>query len=153
MPEMAMEKWSFSELEALNAMTTVHANPMFFGKVMAMTRPKHAVAYHFQNDFDTLPAVMDAVQLVYDGPVDYAQDFMVWNVTKEGVRTRMAVTNPESYPTPSLVEKEIAAGADRYQTPDWIVEGFPEEVQTLTEQIYADFNKEHGTSFEFQLKK
>jgi len=152
-PEMAMDKWDFSELEALNAMTTVHANPMFFGKVMAMTRPKHAVAYHFQNDFDTLPLVMKAVESVYDGPVDYAQDFMVWNVTKEGVRTRMAVTNPESFPTPSLVEKEVAAGADRYQTPDWVVEGFPEEVQALTEQIYADFNKAHGTNFKFQLKK
>jgi len=27
-------------------------------------------------------------------------NFMVWNVTKEGVRTRMAVPNREAYPTP-----------------------------------------------------
>ena len=120
---------------------------------MAMTKPKHAVAYHFQNDFDTLPAVMKAVQQVYDGPVDYAQDFMVWNVTKEGVRTRMAVTNPESYPTPPLHEKKIEAGGERYQTPDWVIEGFPEEVNVIAEQIYADFNKQHGTDYKFQLKK
>ncbi|MEO2049742.1 MAG: hypothetical protein ABGX16_24545 [Pirellulales bacterium] len=62
MPEMAMDKWSFSAAEALNAMTTVHVNPSFFGKVMAMTKPKHAVAYHFQNDADTLPSVMNAVE-------------------------------------------------------------------------------------------
>ena len=60
-PEMAMAKWRFSKQEALNAVTTIHANPSFFGKVMAMTRPKHAVAYHFQNDADTLPLVMNAV--------------------------------------------------------------------------------------------
>ncbi|MHC4452636.1 MAG: guanitoxin biosynthesis MBL fold metallo-hydrolase GntH [Planctomycetota bacterium] len=153
MPDMAMSKWGFSGPEALNAMTTVHANPEFFGKVMALTRPKHAVAYHFQNDADTLPSVMNAVEKYYDGPVDYAQDFMVWNVTKQGVRTRMAVPNPEAYPTPSLVEKEIEAGADRYQTPDSVLAGWAVELNEITEKIYADFNKEHGTKFEFKLKK
>jgi ribonuclease Z len=97
--------------------------------------------------------MIDAVKQTYDGPVDFAQDFMVWNVTKEGVRTRMAVVNPESYPVPPLHEKEIAAGGDRYQTPDSVLAGWPEEVNPLVEQIYADFNKEHGTDFKFQLKK
>jgi ribonuclease Z len=152
-PNQAMEKWSFSKAEALNAVTTIHANPHFFGKVMAMTRPKHAVAYHFQNDADTLPIVMDAVQSLYDGPVDYAQDFMVWNITKEGVRTRMAVPNREAYPTPSLVEKKVAAGGERYQTPDMVLAGWPEELNGLTQKIYDDFNEEHGTKFEFHLKK
>jgi len=152
-PELAMSKWSFTEQEALNAVTTIHANPTFFGKVMAMTKPKHAVAYHFQNDADTLPVVMRAVEQVYDGPVDYAQDFMVWNVTKEGVRTRMAVPNPEAYPTPPLHEKKMASGGDRYQTPDSVLAGWPEEVDGVADKIYTDFNKEHGTNFKFQLKK
>jgi ribonuclease Z len=151
-PEQAMSKWGFSKQEAVNAVTTIHANATFFGKVMAMTRPKHAVAYHFQNDADTLPVVMKAVEQVYDGPVDYAQDFMVWNVTKEGVRTRMAVVNPEAYPTPPLREKTIAAG-ERYQTPDSVLEGWPQEFDDVAEQIYEEFNKKHGTDFKFQLKK
>ena len=152
-PELAMSKWSFTAPEALNAVTTIHANPVFFGKVMAMTKPKHAVAYHFQNDADTLPVVMRAVEQVYDGPVDYAQDFMVWNVTKEGVRTRMAVPNREAYPTPPLHEKKIAPGGDRYQTPDKVLAGWPEEMDAVTDKIYTDFNKEQGTDFKFQLKK
>ena len=152
MPDMAVKKWKFSGEEALNAMTTIHANPAFFAKAMAMTRPKHAVAYHFQNDFDTLPATIRTVEQIYDGPVDYAQDLMVWNVTKDGVRTRMAVPNPEYYPTPPLREKEIAAGGDRYMTPEWILDGFPDEVDAVAQQIYADFNQEHGTDYEFQLK-
>jgi len=152
-PELAMSKWSFSAPEALNAVTTIHANPVFFGKVMAMTKPKHAVAYHFQNDADTLPVVMRAVEQVYDGSVDYAQDFMVWNVTKEGVRTRMAVPNREAYPTPPLHEKKIAPGGDRYQTPDSVLAGWPEELNGVTDKIYTDFNKEQGTDFKFQLKK
>jgi ribonuclease Z len=152
-PGLASSKWGFSQQEALNAVTTIHSTAAFFGKMMAMTKPKHAVAYHFQNDFDTLPAVMKAVEQVYDGPVDYAQDFMVWNVTKEGVRTRMAVPNPESYPPPALREKKIAEGGERYQTPDSVLAGWPEEVTPLAEQIYADFNKKHGTDYKFQLKK
>ena len=139
-PEMAMSKWSFSSQEALNAVTTIHANPSYFAKVMAMTKPKHAVAYHFQNDFDTQPIIRKAVEQVYDGPVDYAEDFMVWNVTKEGVRTRMAVVNPEAYPPPPLKEKKIEAGGDRYQTPDSVLAGWPEEFNALADKIYSDFN-------------
>ena len=152
-PEMAMSKWSFSSQEALNAVTTIHANPSYFAKVMAMTKPKHAVAYHFQNDFDTLPIIKEAVEQVYDGPVDYAQDFMVWNVTKEGIRTRMAVMNPEAYPPPPLKEKKVEEGGDRYQTPDSVLAGWPEEMQAVAEQIYTDLNKKHETDYKFQLKK
>ena len=152
-PDMAMSKWGFSAPEALNAMTTIHANPAFFGKVMAMSQPKHAVAYHFQNDADTLPLVMNEVEKYYDGPVDYAQDFMVWNVTKDGVRTRMAVPNTEAYPTPPLGEKKVAEGGERYQTPDSVLDGFSSEFTELSDQIYDDFNKKHGTDFKFQLKK
>ncbi len=131
----------------------IHANAVYAGKVMAMTKAKHNVAYHFQNDADTLPVVMKAVQSVYDGPVDYAQDLMVWNVTKKGVRTRMAVPNREGYPPPPLKEKKIASGGDRYQTPDSVLAGWPEEFNAVADKIYADFNKANGTNYKFQLKK
>jgi len=151
--DLAAKKWGFSPEEALNAVTTIHANATFAAKVMAMTKAKHNVAYHFQNDADTLPVVMNAVQQIYDGPVDYAQDFMVWNVTKEGVRTRMAVPNRESYPAPALQEKKVASGDDRYQTPDFVLSGWPKEFDAVADKIYADFNEEHGTDMKFQLKK
>jgi ribonuclease Z len=148
-PNQAIEKWGFSKPEALNALTRIHATAALFGKVMAMTRPKHAVAYHFQNDADTLPGVMAAVQSVYDGPVDYAQDFMVWNITKDGVRTRMAVANRESYPTPPQAEKIIDT-SNPYVPPAWVNEGWAEEAIPFVEQIYTDFNKEHGTDMKFR---
>ena len=113
---------------------------------------QHAVAYHFQNDFDTLPAIVSTVEEIYAGPVDYARDFMVWNVTKDGVRTRMAVPNPEYYPMAPLQEKRIEGGGERYQTPEWVLDGFPDEVDEVAEQIYSDFNKEYGTDYTFQLK-
>ena len=36
---------------------------------MVLTQPKHAVAYDFQNDPDTLPDVVTDVRKVNDGPV------------------------------------------------------------------------------------
>ena len=148
-PGLAIEKWKFSPEEAMNALTKIHATAVLFGKVMAMTKPKHAVAYHFQNDADTLPGVMDAVQQVYDGPVDYAQDFMVWNITKDGVRTRMAVPNHESYPTPPLAEK-VVDRSNPYKQPVWIAEGWPEEVTPIVEKLYEDANKEYGTNLKYK---
>ena len=49
--------------------------------------------------------------------------------------------------------KQIEAGDDRYLTPEWVLDGFPEEVRALTDEIYAAFNKEHGTDYEFRLKE
>ncbi len=77
---------------------------------------------------------------------------MVWNVTKEGVRTRMAVPNPETYPVPPLHEKAMAPAGERYQTPDSVLAGWPKEVDGLAREIYEDFNNRNGTNFEFRLK-
>ena len=44
-------------------------------------------------------------------------------------------------------------GEDRCLTPEWVLDGFPEEVDAVARKIYADFNEEHGTDYEFQLKK
>jgi hypothetical protein len=49
--------------------------------------------------------------------------------------------------------RQVAAGGERYQTPDSVLEGWPKEFDDVTEEIYADFNKKHGTNFKFQLKK
>ena len=73
MPDMAMAEVEVLGRGGHKCHDEDPCEPAFFGKVMAMTRPKHAVAYHFENDFDTLPVVMRTVERVYDGPVDYAQ--------------------------------------------------------------------------------
>jgi ribonuclease Z len=150
---LMVEKWKFTPKEALNAGTTIHSSAEFFGKVMAVTKPKHAVAYHFQNDADTLPGVIEAVEKYYDGPVDYAQDFMVWNVTKEGVRTRMAVVNREAFPTAPLHEKKIDTSGDRYFTPAEVYSWWPkEEFDPVANEMYDRYNAENGTDFKFELR-
>lgn len=149
-PSLAIKKWGFSPQEALNAVTMVHSNAQFFGKVMAMTNPRRGVAYHFQNDADTLPVMIREVEKIYDGPVDYALDFMVWNITKDDIRVRRVVPNPEAYPSPPLAEKVIESD-DPYITPQWVLDGWLTDVNEIARAIYSDFNAEHGTDYKFQL--
>jgi ribonuclease Z len=149
-----VRKYKFQPAEAIYVSTMVHTTAPIFGKIVAMTEPKHAIAYHFQNDPDTLPEVVSAVRKVYDGPVDFAVDGMTWNVTKDGVRTRVAMLNTQPYPPPSVVERQQEApGGEKYETPEWILKGYAWETLPLMDEVIGGFNEEFGTNLEFQLKE
>ena len=47
----------------------------------------------------------------------------------------------------------VATGEDAYKTPAWVIDGFPDEVKVVAEEIYSDFNAKNGTDFKFQLQK
>ena len=55
-----------------------------------MPEPRLAVRYHFYHDHDTLPVVLKNVRSTYDGPLALATDYMVFNLTKDHIRVRMA---------------------------------------------------------------
>lgn len=48
-PQSLVEKQNFTPEAALNVGTVIHTSPAQFGKVMAETKPRMAVAYHFFN--------------------------------------------------------------------------------------------------------
>ena len=76
-----------------------------------------------------------------------------WNITKEGVRTGVAVMNSQPYPSPSVVERQQEApGGEKYETPEWILQGFAWETMPVMDEVFEEFNQEFGTDFEFQLK-
>jgi len=59
---------------------------------MSMAQPRHAVAYHFFNDDDTRYSIYEAVRENYKGPLSMATDMMMWNITRDAVTERMAVS-------------------------------------------------------------
>ena len=152
-PPMFVKWYGFTPQEALNASTLIHTSAPMFGKVMSMTNPRQAVAYHFSNDPDTLPLVMDGVRQTFSGPVDYAVDFMTWNVTKDEIRTRLGVVDPNRYSVPPLEEKQMAEAGERYETPVWVMQGLEPELLPVIQQIYDDFNAEAGTDIPNPLKQ
>ena len=102
-PESLVAKQNFTPEAALNVGTQIHTSPAQFGKVMAATEPRLAVGYHFFNDFDTVPLVLRDIRRSYDGPLALAVDYMVFNVTKDDIKVRMAAIDEDIWPLPSTI--------------------------------------------------
>ncbi len=146
-PKILIDKQKFLPATALNVGTQVHTSPAQFGKVMALTRPRMAVGYHFFNDFDTAPVMLADIRKTYDGPLALATDYMVFNVTKDDVRVRMAAIDEDIWPQPPTQQKMRPDRSIRVGFSDYIIGGrvpFSEVVQ----EIYEAINKEYGTNIE-----
>ena len=86
-PDLVAKMRSTPE-QALLVGTQIHTAPEAFGKVMSKIQPRMAIAYHFFKDFDTTAQVNDRIRTTYSGPLSLAEDFMVWNVTKDDITVR-----------------------------------------------------------------
>ena len=73
-----------------------HTSAQAMGKVMSEIKPRHAVAYHSNEEL--LPSVRMGVRETYGGPLSIAEDMMVWNITKDKVIERMAVSPDRAWP-------------------------------------------------------
>ncbi|MGI9363735.1 MAG: guanitoxin biosynthesis MBL fold metallo-hydrolase GntH [Rhizobiaceae bacterium] len=156
-PEL-ISKMRFTPEQALQVGTQIHTAPEAFGKVMSTIKPRMAVAYHFFNDFDTATSIYERIRSTYDGPLSLAQDFMVWNVTKEDIRVRMAVTEEATWAPPLAAPAELPNMADRETFSkrsgvpadaigytDFIANGkfdVDDVLQPIYEQAGKQFNKE-----------
>jgi ribonuclease Z len=144
-PQMMMERYGMAPSEAVYVGTQGHTAAQAFGKIMSLTKPKHAVCYHFQNDFDTRLVVHSEIRKTYDGPLDLATDFMTWNVTKDGVRTRMAVPNHDSFPAPPQRTKQPPDSMTAYQWTEFSLDGVEPESAAVTNSLIEAFNERNGT--------
>jgi len=144
-PQMMMERYGMTPSEAVYVGTQGHTSAQAFGKIMSLTKPKHAVCYHFQNDFDTRLAVFSEIRKTYDGPLDLATDFMTWNITKDGVRSRMAVPNEDSFPAPPQRQKQPPDSMTAYQWTELSLSGVEPESARVTNELIEEFNARNGT--------
>jgi len=145
-PEALVEKQGFTPEAALNVGTQIHTSPAQFGKVMAETHPRMAVAYHFFNDFDTAPAVLRDIRRSYDGALALAVDYMVFNVTEDDIRVRMAVVDEDIWPQAStipLVPPDPAL--QRTEFSQMMLDGRVVHYDIL-EEIYAEINAQFGSN-------
>lgn len=144
-PTLLVEKQKFPVQDALNVGTQVHTSPAMFGKVMSIIKPRLAVAYHFFNDFDTQPEIERLVRMTYDGPLALAVDYMVFNVTKDDLKVRMAVINEDVWPLPSVTEKLPADPSQRVGFTKFIEDG-REVFADVIKRAYDETNKRFGTN-------
>jgi len=143
-PKILIDKQKFPPQTALNVGTQVHTSPAQFGKVMAEINPRMAVGFHFFNDYDTQPIVLADIRETYDGALSLAIDYMVWNVTKEKITTRMAAIDEDIWPQPSVLGVKRPDQSKRIGFSKYIWDGrvnYPE----ILKNIYDKINKEYGT--------
>jgi ribonuclease Z len=89
-PEFFVKDYGQPAQLAWRACCEFHTSGPSFGKIMSTIKPGHAVAYHTMAE--ALNGVRDGIRETYDGPLSMAVDMMVWNITREGVTERMAVS-------------------------------------------------------------
>jgi ribonuclease Z len=145
-PSIMVNKQRFAVLDALNVATQVHTSPAMFGKVMSEIKPRMAVGYHVFNDFDTKPQIEKEVRSTYGGPFELAVDYMVFNVTKDDVRVRMAAYDEDIWPLPSITKKEAADPKDRIGFSDYITGGRV-VYKDVIDDYYKETNEMFGTDY------
>jgi len=138
-----VEKFKFTPQTALVVGTQIHTPPEAFGKVMSMTQPRMAVAYHFFKDFDTTASINDRIRSTYDGPLSLAEDFMVWNITKDDIRVRMAAVSEEVWPPPASEVPMPPDPSRRIPYSKEILDG-KLDVTDVVQTIYDEINEAYG---------
>ena len=90
---------------AWRACCEFHTSPQSFGKIMSTIAPRHAVAFHFFNEEGTRYGIYEGIRETYDGPLSMAVDMMVWNITKDKITERMAVSTDEAWSVPGTAQQ------------------------------------------------
>ncbi|MBW2552327.1 MAG: hypothetical protein JRE73_16560 [Deltaproteobacteria bacterium] len=141
-PDM-IEKFKFTPQGALAVGTQIHTAPEAFGKVMSIIKPRMAVAYHFFKDFDTTGPISDRIRTTYDGPLSLSIDYMVWNITKDDIRVRMAIVDEDVWPPPATDKPQLPDPAARIPYSDAISSGRL-DMKKVIQPTYDEINKQYG---------
>jgi ribonuclease Z len=130
---------------------------------MAAIKPRMAVAYHFFKDFDTTEQVNNRIRTTYDGPLSLAEDFMVWNITKDDIKVRMAVVEEATWAPPLAGAAEPPGGdsdrrkfsensgvpVDALLYSDFIIGGRWNEVDDALRGVYEEASEALGREFPY----
>ncbi len=142
-PEQLMQFYGQPAQRAMMMQTDIHTSAQAFGKIMSTLTPRHAVAYHFFNEEATRYAIYDAVRQTYSGPLSMADDMMVWNITRDGVRERMVVSADNAWdvggptPPPTPDNKFPPQESEFTLNGRW-------DVSDIENEAFREFRQKHG---------
>jgi len=120
-PEYFVRDYNQPPQLAWRACCEFHTSPQAFGKIMSTIKPRYAVAYHsFEEAFD---GVQSGIRETYSGPFSIAIDMMVWNITKDKVAERMAVSPDRASGVPGTTRQPPPEKGHPNPMSDFIAEG------------------------------
>jgi ribonuclease Z len=103
--------------------TVVHTPPDACGKIFAMLKPRHAMAYHTFNDFNIAPDTIAAIRKTYDGPLTLADDLLVWNMSPKIITVRKVVAPDDPLPAKPPSPAGPPDPSERTKLSDWLEKG------------------------------
>ena len=98
-------------------------------------------------DLKIASEILKEIRSTYDGPVAVAIDYMVFNVTKDDIRVRMAAVEESIWPLPSVTKKLDADPSKRVGFSDFISSG-RKVFKDVVKGYYDETNKEFGTNYQ-----
>jgi ribonuclease Z len=144
-PEGFVKLYNMPPQLAWRACCAFHTSGQAFGKMMSEVKPRHAVVYHFFNEEATRYALLENIRETYDGPISLATDMMMWNITKNSISERMAVSADEAWPVPSGAR--FPKRDPSYPNPftKWILDGRVDRmVQPVQKKMLDEFMEKYN---------
>ncbi len=141
--QQMIDKFKFTPQSSLAVGTQIHTAPEAFGKMMSIIKPRMAVAYHFFKDFDTTGEIHEGIRETYDGPLSLAEDYMVWNITKDNIRVRMAIVDEDVWPPPATEKPQLPDPSTRIPYSD-LIAGGRYDMKDVIQPTYDEVNKKYG---------
>jgi ribonuclease Z len=142
-PEQLMRFYGQPPQRAMMMQTDIHTSAQAFGKIASILEPRHAVAYHFFNEEGTRYDIYEAIRQTYDGPLSMADDMMVWNIDRDGILERMAVSVDEAWDVSGPTPPPGPDGKFPKQESDFTLEG-RFDVSDVEDPAFAPFREKHG---------
>ncbi|MEN8260345.1 MAG: guanitoxin biosynthesis MBL fold metallo-hydrolase GntH [Pseudomonadota bacterium] len=90
-PKVFAETMGVTVERANSMIASSHTLPIALGKLFSLTKPRLAVATHILVNANTVLPAVDGIRKYYDGPLVIAQDFMVFNVSKDKITQRIGI--------------------------------------------------------------
>jgi len=111
---------------------------------MSTVKPKHAIAYHFFNEADTLPTMLAMVRETYDGPLTMAEDNLVWNITKDSIRVRKCVSADEAWSVQGPNKPQPPDHTVPSQLTKWSLEHRWNDIDSVQGKMIKEFKKKYN---------
>jgi ribonuclease Z len=142
-PELLVKYYNQAPETAIGVGTYVHCPPQAFGKIMATVKPRLAIAYHFFNESGTRYETEHYIREQYDGPLSMAKDMMVWNITKETILVREAVSADEAWSVSGPVAPPPPDRTVPDQISEWVL-SHRWDLSDTTADMVAEFKETYG---------
>ena len=142
-PELLYKYYNQAPETAVGVGTYVHTPPQAFGKIMSTVKPRLAIAYHFFNEAGTRYEMEARIRETYDGPLTLAKDLLVWNITKDAIKVREAVSADDAWSVRGPTEPPPPDKTVPDQLSKWSLD-HRWDISEVSAKMVAEFKQKHG---------